>query len=206
LVQKIITMKSTRSNTNALASLRKRLGLSQEQMAIKLNVHRSTIKFVEQGKRTLPTNSLILLANLEIMLGDDVPRQQFPDPHPAETASLDVFRKKYEALFARETICCVTISKLSAKLENTLSLYQQSRERLQIIETAIIENETDEQIVKMWQRQQTLVTNSLDSCGLPMQVLLRTRIAILTAEAAMYKTLKEQLAKDLPVFFFEGNH
>lgn len=199
-------MNVTKPNINALALLRKKLGLSQEQMAIKLNVHRSTVKFVEQGKRTLPTTALITLANLEIIMAAEVPRQQYVDPHPLETGSLDIFRRKYEALFARETVCRLHINRLHDKLESISSLYQKSRERLQIIEAAILENEQDEHLVKMWQRQHNLVTNSLTICGLPMQVILRTRITLLQAEADMYSNLNEQLRKELPDFFFAPNH
>ena len=193
-------------NLNGLATLRKKLGFSQELLAIYLSVHPSTIKLAELGKRKLPTPALIKVANMEITLAAKTKANEYQHIHPAEQPLLEVFKKKYDLLFERETNCRLLSHNLQKKLNQQMIRYQMIREKLQIIETAVQENEGDQLATQTWQTQQQFAIAIQNKCGLASQHLLKTRILILNAGAALYSNMKAHLMKDLPPFFTGNNN
>jgi transcriptional regulator with XRE-family HTH domain len=186
---------------NGLLAIRKRLGLSQEQLASLLHVHRSTIKFAEQGKRSLPTAALLKVAHMEILLAGAPQQTGFEDIHPAEKTAIRLCRRSYDRLFTREARCMLNSQKLAKKLAMMITLYQKTREWLKLTESGVKANRKELPVARYWKKQQVLAINTLNRCGLPLQILLKSRIAILDAEAELYKHMKLQLKKELPGFF-----
>jgi transcriptional regulator with XRE-family HTH domain len=195
-------MQKQHGNKSNLAALRKRIGLNQEQLAELLNLHRSTINMAELGERTLPTAALLMLANLEIMLSKTVDHT-YMDMHPAEQPGMEIFGRHHDQLFERESICTFNRRKMEKKLTMKIALYQSTRDRLHFIETAMQQNSNDGQTVQFWKGLQETAIQVLNTCGLALQALLRCRIAILDAEAELYKNMKLHQKKNLPGFFFQ---
>lgn len=186
---------------SGLAAIRRRLGLNQEQLANQLHVHRSTIKLVEQGKRSLPTAALMLVANMEILLDSETQHTKYETIHPAEHNAVTTFRMSYDMLFARGSKCRLNSYELAKKLEMMTGLYQKTRAWLTVIELSVKENHPDQITAESWKKQQQHAFKTLNKCALPMQVLLKCRIAILDAEAELYNNIKQQLNIELHEFF-----
>jgi transcriptional regulator with XRE-family HTH domain len=198
-------MKIARRQTysSGLAGIRKRLGLSQQQLADQLNVNRSTIKFAEQGKRSLPTSALLQVAQLEIMLSKEPEKPIYERLHPAETMIISKCRRSYELMFSKESTSRLNSIKLRSKLQVMSGLYNKNREWLNIVEKYLKENRKNGVTNEWWKKQQQSAVRTLNKCGLPLQAILKSKIALLDAESELYRNMKEQLKSDLPDFFKE---
>lgn len=190
-----------RQNTkNGLAAIRQRLGLSQQQLADHLGINCSTVKLAEQGKRSLQTAALLKVADLEIMLASQPQKEQHEKIHAAEYALVAQCKRSYDGLFARESCCHINSLKLKARLRVMINLYNKTREWLHVIETAIHNMGEARNVEQGWEKQKKAAIKTLNRCGLPMQVLLKAKIAVLEAEANLYKIMKQQLMNELPEF------
>ena len=183
-----------------VASLRKRLGLSQEQMADQLKLSCSMIKMVESGKRAMSTPVLLQVAQLEIKLAAQ-PHLQSRDIHPAENNATDKYKRSCEMLFSHEAASRLKARKLQAKLQTITALYQKTREWLQLIESHKEENGHNPMTLAWWKKQEESAIQTLQNCGMPTQVLMRHKIALLESEAALYKNKHTEIKADLPQFF-----
>ena len=93
-----------------VASLREEHGLSQQQLADRLDVHKSAISRVEAGERGLAVDELALIADLFGKTADEILRKDevtFAFRAEADDASVDEavhqFNKVYDDFFALKT-------------------------------------------------------------------------------------------------------
>ncbi len=202
-INKIMKIVKNKSLNSGLVAIRKRLGLSQEQLGAHLKLSRSTIKLAEQGQRSLPTAALLQVAQLEIKLATEPQAEKHELPHPAEKSSLEDCKRRYALLFAREAKCRLQRRKLEAKQRVLSVLYQKTREWLKVIEDSMKENRHDPTVVQWWKRQQQSAVKTLNSCSLPVQILLRSKMTLLEAEAGLYREMQERLKQELPSYFIK---
>lgn len=186
-----------------LSILRKQLGFSQELMAIYLGVNHSTVKLAELGERKLPTAALVKLANMEIQMAAGKVQDEFKDMHPAEQVAAAAFDWEYNDIFRGTEKLKYESYFLERKLDLLTGQYKKAREKLQVIEALLPQTEGDVLKKENLQRQYNLAKDSLIKCGMPVQALLKTRIAFLQAQTRLYLHLKEQLKEHLSPFLFE---
>ena len=181
--------------------LRLAKGLSQEKMAEQLGIGTSAYKMAEQGRRGLATRALTEIARFEIKLSVNNPGDADGSPHPAEHGFVAAHKESYDRLFAREDQCRKLSRRLQFRLEALKKIYGRSRDWIRIMEEMGREQPGEKGNREWWKRQHKMTLKKLQHCGLPAQVLLKARIALLNAEAALYRNMKEQLNKELPAFF-----
>jgi transcriptional regulator with XRE-family HTH domain len=184
-----------------MRNIRKRLGLSQEQMAGQLKLGPTSYKMTEQGRRTLPTNALLELIQLEVKIKAALPPDMQVEPHPEEQDSLRECRRRFYHLFTQESACRIKLSRLDTQWKMMRGLYQKTREWLNVTEQYIEESGDDAAGAERWKKQRQGALKTLSRCSLSAQVLLQSRITLLNAEAELYKNVQEQLKKELPDFF-----
>lgn len=182
---------------SSLAAIRKRLGLTQQQLADKLNISRSAVMMAENGHRSLPTEALLEVARLEINLSG--PGEVHAMPHPAESESLEKCRREFDRLVEEESNCRLKSRKLIAKLGVMKLQYQRSRTWLHLVEMSLEEHGAGEWL----QRQQQQVIARLNTCSLPEQALITARISLLDAQAEMHRAMQTSLKKQLPGYFLK---
>ena len=83
-----------------IKALRKAKGLSQEELAIKLNVVRQTVSKWEKGLSVPDAGMVIQIAevldtSVNILLGEDVPKSEEPDFIKTLAAKLEVLNEQY---------------------------------------------------------------------------------------------------------------
>ena len=189
--------KKREANLIELANIRKQLGFTQELMAAYLGVTRSTVKMAESGDRSLPTAALIKFANMEIQMAAEGVEYKNEAMHPAEHSG-EQFKDDYEQFFSSGIKCSYLKLRLVEQLEDYIKEYRIIRNKLRLIETAIIENYNNPVTSENWKRQYDLAIKVLHKCGLPVQAVLKSRIHFLDTQATLYKKLQEQIRKELP--------
>ena len=187
---------------NGLALLRKTLSVSQGTMAIYLNVNLSTIKLAELGERPLPTEALVKLARIEIILKDNPQHISDECIHPAEQIYTPEFMTGYEELFEGKNKIQYDSYLLERKLDSMIVQYKKTREKLQILETVMPEIENEDLQAESLVRQYALAKGFLIKCGLPAQALLKCSITLMKAQQELYDTMKKKLKENLPAFLF----
>jgi transcriptional regulator with XRE-family HTH domain len=93
-----------------VAQLREEQGLSQQQLAERLDIHKSAVSRIEAGERGLAVDELATLADLFGKTADDILRKDevaFAFRAEADDASVsdavDLFNKVYDDFFALKT-------------------------------------------------------------------------------------------------------
>jgi transcriptional regulator with XRE-family HTH domain len=93
-----------------VATLREERGLSQQQLAEHLDVHKSAVSRIEAGERGLAVDELAVIADLFGKTADEILRKDevaFAFREEAEDASVDeavdLFNKVYDDFFALKT-------------------------------------------------------------------------------------------------------
>jgi hypothetical protein len=184
-----------------LAELRDKLGFNQELMALYLNVNLSTIKLAEVGLRSLPTYALIKFAELEMKLVNENGQPEYKNIHPSEQSELTGFWEQYDWFAGREIKFNYECFLLESRLASMASTYQKTRERLRIIENTLEENKLKEFDPGDWQRQKEIAINVLKKCGLPTQVLLKSKLEFLQSEIELGRKAQLQIRTALPELF-----
>ena len=109
-------MKKLKKYLNALAATRTRLGLTQEQMAIHMDMSLSKVKLVETERRNLSSDKLLKLAALEIELAKFATEMK-----DKLSASAEYINKHAEISYKLETEYQVSrCTFMSGKLEKRL--------------------------------------------------------------------------------------
>ena len=67
---------------NSLVAFRKKWGLTQKQVADHMQLSRSMVGLIEQGRRTIPTNTLLQLAGLEIKMASSNAGEEVKPVYP----------------------------------------------------------------------------------------------------------------------------
>lgn len=83
-----------------IKGLRKAKGLSQEELAIKLNVVRQTISKWEKGLSVPDAGMVIQIAEVfdttvDVLLGEEIPKAEEPDSTKTLAAKLEVLNEQY---------------------------------------------------------------------------------------------------------------
>jgi transcriptional regulator with XRE-family HTH domain len=177
-------MKYNHPQTPGFAATRQRLGLSQQQLANHLGISRSCIAMAEIGQRGLPVKALLKLAELEIQMASiSVTDTAVERIEPgSKIPTLDV-------VYDREQQCQFEIVKLTYKLEEMTDKYKSLVLRLQLLDFLLENNihATGERLLLQTQRQKTI--SQLSVCNLSAQTVLRSKIALLSAEANMSRAI-----------------
>lgn len=191
-------MKKTRSYYNSsLLQVRKKLGLTQQQLADELQLSRVSITMIEQGKRSLSTTALLKLATLEMQAQD----KRAGDPgdssslHPAMASHYAVIKSKRSCsvFMIQEASCRLKGRKLADSLQQMTARYEQLNHWMKLAETMI---ETAE-----LKKQKQAVQKKLDKCGLAAQGLLRHEISLAEAQASLYCHMQEHIKHEMNKHF-----
>ena len=83
-----------------IKALRKAKGLSQEELAIKLNVVRQTVSKWEKGLSVADAGMVIQIAEVldttvNVLLGEEIPKSEEPDFIKTLAAKLEVLNEQY---------------------------------------------------------------------------------------------------------------
>jgi transcriptional regulator with XRE-family HTH domain len=185
-------MKFSNLRTQGFAATRTRLGLSQSQLAEQLGISRTAITMAETGRRKLPTAALIKLAGLEIkmaavMVPDLVSTVKETDMHLPIQATPEFIK-------VRELQCDMQIQKLTNRLESMTAHYKAFHTQLCLMD-GILAKESGEPrsmfIVSMQIHRERII-KQLSKCSLTGQSLLRNKIALLSAESLLNRSVREQ--------------
>jgi transcriptional regulator with XRE-family HTH domain len=184
-------------NQTPVGRFRKKWGLSQQRIAEHLNLSRSMIAMIEQGKRLLPTKGLLQLAQLEMKLAltGQKPSSKM-DPAP-EIKIVFNYRRHCEQLAIRESRCRMKAMQLNGKLLAMTNLYQKTSGWMELIVMHIKEAGENSAIVNSWKKHELTTARTLAGCDSLSQMLLRHSISALEQEADLHKTRQEQIRQEL---------
>ncbi len=106
----VMTYRTKAEIGNYVAELREERGLSQQQLAERLDVHKSAVSRIEAGERGLAVDELAIIAELFGKTADRILRKDeaaFAFRSEADDASVreavDLFNKVYDDFFALKT-------------------------------------------------------------------------------------------------------
>jgi transcriptional regulator with XRE-family HTH domain len=106
----VMTYRTKAEIGTCVARLREERGLSQQQLAEHLDVHKSAVSRIEAGERGLAVDELAVIAELFGQTADEILRKDevaFAFREKADDASVgeavDVFNKVYDDFFALKT-------------------------------------------------------------------------------------------------------
>jgi len=189
---------------NCLSAFRRKWGLSQQQVADQMQVSRSAIGMFEQGRRSIPTNILIQLAQLEIKTASRDARPQVKGIYPGADAMVIKCRNHCEQLELRESYCRAKADQLNEKLKIMIELHQKTTAWHEVILMHIKEAGDNKNVLFIWKKQELLVMRTLSKCSLHAQLLLKHTIDSLNEEAELHKNKHLQLKQDLATIILPG--
>ncbi len=106
----VMTYRTKAEIGSYVAELREERGLSQQQLAERLDVHKSAVSRIEAGERGLAVDELAIIAELFGKTADQILRKDevaFAFRAEADDASVreavDLFNKVYDDFFALKT-------------------------------------------------------------------------------------------------------
>jgi transcriptional regulator with XRE-family HTH domain len=158
----------------SIKQTRQILGLSQQQMAIYLDVTRTLLSMAEQGRRSLPTAAVLKLAMLETSLQCNVQYRaaSFQKQAAKDTAHIRAHAKK----------CLQRAALEKAKLQKLTAGYQQCVQALMAIGYLLQKQPTKKEGLLLAVLEAKAL-KKMDRCGYTAQVVLQLRIAALEHEA-----------------------
>jgi transcriptional regulator with XRE-family HTH domain len=190
---------------NAISRFRRKWSLSQQEIADQVRMSRSMVSMMEQGRRLMPTNVLIQLAQLETKLASadgpvETPYTQYTEGCSAVTRC----RRHCEQLAARESVCRSKAMQLKEKLKTMTGLYQKTVEWMAVIALHIKGAGDNGILLALWKKHELTAIRTLDRCNLPTQLLLRHTIEALDAEAEMLSNKQLQIKQELAAFIIHA--
>jgi transcriptional regulator with XRE-family HTH domain len=165
----------------SIKQTRQILGLSQQQMAIYLNVTRTLLSMAEQGRRSLPTAAVLKLSQLEISLQSNVQYRaaSFQKQAARDAAHIKAHTKK-----------CLRRAELEkAKLQKLTAAYQQCVQALMAM-GYLLQNQPTKKDGLLLAVLEAKALKKMSRCGYAVQVVLQLRIAALEHEAAQAGRIK----------------
>ncbi|MEO8771898.1 MAG: helix-turn-helix transcriptional regulator [Ferruginibacter sp.] len=182
-------MKTIRS-TNALASTRARLGLTQEQIGMHLGISKSMVKLVETNRRHLASARLIKLAGLEIQLTDFQQNKTHNlPPSMQELYSKEKSSYELEARY-QEGRCTQHAKQLEKKLQKMEMEYAKIKASLHNLDAmAEVKLDTSDVLFKTILHLRPKLLNKLTKCSLQAQDMTKKKIALLYAEAGLNNSI-----------------
>ncbi|RYZ35277.1 MAG: helix-turn-helix domain-containing protein [Sphingobacteriales bacterium] len=188
---------------NSIAATRIRLGLSQELFAMELGVSRSTLSKAENRIRSLPTEAMLKLAQLEIhfaaTVNDKLATAVLSDPPP-----INISPQKLNYLSKAMCGRYREIERLEIKLQDLRS--QQIKMEYASFLLEIAEKKSDVQESGLDPRflplQRYGIFKKLQKCGPEAQEILRNKILIIKAAAALEAgyaaSMKDEIEQEQP--------
>jgi transcriptional regulator with XRE-family HTH domain len=192
---------------NAISRFRRKWGLSQQEVADQVRISRSMVSMTEQGRRLMPTNVLMQLAQLETKLVSatgavETAHTQYTEGCIAVTRC----RRHCEQLAARESVCRSKAMQLKEKLKTMTGLYQKTLEWAAVIALHIKDAGDNGILLAIWKKHELTAGRTLDRCNLPAQLLLRHTIEALDAEAEMLGNKQLQIKQELAAFIIQAGN
>jgi transcriptional regulator with XRE-family HTH domain len=182
---------------SSLAAFRKKWGLTQKQVAEHMQLSRSMVGLIEQGRRTVPTNTLLQLAGLEIKMAGITAGGQAKPVYPGADAVVARCKHHCQRLALRELYCQEKTEKLKGKLKIMEALYQKTTEWMNLVTLHIKEAGDNKNVWAIWKQHELAAMRTLDSCSPSSQLLLKHTIDFLQEEAALLKTKQLQVKQEL---------
>lgn len=185
-----------RKSNDGIAAIRKKLGLTQHEMAEILQITRSSLVMNELGARPLPGQALLKLSLLEINLATGTDMQRVSQlAHPAERMQSKDLTDACNRSTERENTCLMQVDKLASKLATITNRYQHTRHWLHLIEKNLEKGKfTLRNEAQWWKAQQEMAIAKLADCDRSVQQVLQNKIDLLIGEAQLNKAARLQLA------------
>jgi transcriptional regulator with XRE-family HTH domain len=183
-------MKNVQKPTSALASIRARLGLTQEQMGEQLGISRSMIKMVETARRFLSSDALVKLAALEIRMTamPSVAKSALP---ACVKELYDNENKEYaEESSGHETNCKYKALQQERKLAKMKAEHDDLVSCLQNIEAVCKTHHDDNsKVLYPLLLTRTSLLQKLSRCSPQAQAIVKNKIPMLYAEVSLKKSI-----------------
>jgi len=190
---------------NAISRIRSKWGLSQQEIADQVRMSRSMVSMIEQGRRLVPTDVLIQLAQLETNLSSANGSAQTPVTQYTEASTaVTRCRRHCEQLAARESVCRSKAAQLNEKLKTMAGLYQKTMDWMAVIALHTRDAGDNRMLLAIWKKHELTASRTLDRCNLPAQLLLRHTIETLEAETEMLNTKQLQIKQELAAFIIDA--
>jgi len=182
---------------NCLVAFRRKWGLNQQQVAEHMQLSRSMVGMIEQGRRAIPTNMLLQLAGLEIKMASINTAEEIRTVYPGADTIASKCKHHCEKLAIREMYCQEKSARLKAKLEIMATLYQKTSEWMNLVQLHIKEAGDNKNVLGIWKKHELAAMRTLNDCSLPSQLLLKHTITFLSGEAELLKKKQLQIKEEL---------
>lgn len=180
---------------STLTATRNRLGLTQEEFAEQLGVSRSMIGMAECRQRTLPTETLVKLAALEITMAGNTTEGVIDKPHPAELEESCLNEHSTSMTYLKEKSCRAEAELLQCRLTVMESKYRQHRGCVDQLEKLV--GQPTSGFAPGWlETHHYRALCKLNKCSLVAQANLRHKIALLHAAATLHQSVGEKYGGD----------
>ena len=173
-----------------LQATRIRLGFSQAEFSRHLGISRSLVGLAENRKRSLPSDALVKLASLEILMAGAGKDKAAPPAHPAETEQQCFDENSETVLHYREMCCRTEAQMLQTRLAQMEARYKQFRQSLDQVEQLLAAQtgaEKEHFGFAYLNLHRYNLCRKIQKCSLPAQTALRNKIALLYAAAELHK-------------------
>lgn len=183
-------MKNVIKPISALASVRTRLGLTQDQMAEQLGFSKSMVKMIETNKRFLSSDSLVKLAALEIRMAAMPATGKAALPTCLKELYDNDMKEYAGKTSMHEVDCNYKALHLERKLKKMQAEHDGLVSSLHNIEsvTKIRPGSEDQLNSSLWLHRARLL-DRLSRCSPQEQAILKNRIALLYAEVSLKKSI-----------------
>ena len=182
---------------NSLAAFRRKWGLTQKQVADHVQLSRSMVGLIEQGRRTVPTNTLLQLAGLEIKMEGSKAREDVKPVYPGPDAVVARCKHYCKRLALRELYCQEKTAKLKGKLKIMAALHQKTTEWMNLVALHIKEAGDNKNVWAIWKKQELSAMRTLEGCSLSSQLLLKHTIDFLEGQTELLKNKQLQIKQEL---------
>jgi transcriptional regulator with XRE-family HTH domain len=173
---------------NSIKTLRKKLGLSQYDLAEYLGITRSQLNMAERGERGLNTASMLKISRMEIAITAlNTGKRRLPEQPAAEQEKENVDREQFcrdEA--ARLENIHARMTRKAALLGNYIALLQELI--ITVEQDATAAHERD------WlEGQKSAATRRLLKCGETKRAAMEIKIAALKSEAGVRAVFRKKM-------------
>jgi transcriptional regulator with XRE-family HTH domain len=176
------------------SSIREQLGLTQEDMALYLQVSRGQLALYETHKRDLPTDALLKLVEIEVFLSQTNTEIGFDRTHlkPQQEKMLLVLQRQAIVYQHKQLI-------VERKLESIKKNYNKGLMLLQVLQHLLQKAKAEGSTTELLEEMQNEAQQTIEKNGLHVQVLHQVKWQGITStkeqiEAEILK-VKEDLEK-----------
>ena len=181
-------MKTSVRYLNMLSYLRKKLGLTQEQMAMQLGISTSMVKMVETNRRSLGTDKLAKLVVLENQLAklQQLNKIELPSSINAiNSQAAKGFAMDVQYLGIRCTHRTMTLKRQLKKMQREHDALSTSIHNLDALEAI---RQIEDPMLDTIVLHRPKLLRKLIKCNTYAQEMMKKKIALLQAEAILHQT------------------